>query len=327
MKRFSTILLACFTVAVLVSCSKEFASPKDSNIGVFEELSQFVEENYALFDLKQVNWTSIKAKYRPKVSNLMSQDSFYVLCQNAVNELKDGHSSVSRGNYPIGYDSREDYDIQFEELVAFNYVKSKRYFDFGTYGGPLNDTMAYVRIGSFYRDWTGAINHLAQGQYKKIILDLRNTYYEEQSVEAFSFVGHFSSSPINAGSIVHKTGKGLNDFKKVPIVIKPALPYLGNKKVIILTNRNTFYVSTYIAAVLQDLPNVTLIGQVTGPGSGVELPYELPNGWIVAVASNYFMPTNGRHLEDGIRPDIEINNTAADLQNKRDRMLERAIAQ
>jgi C-terminal processing protease CtpA/Prc len=328
MKTTLAFLYICL-ILILASCSKEFASPKDSNIGVFDELLQFVEENYALFEVKQIDWEAVKTRYRPKISNLVAQDSFFSICQSTVAELKDGQSSVSRYTYPKPYDFTVGYDIQFKQDVALGYLKWKGSYGFGSWAGSINDTTAYAHFSSLYytdsSDKADAMYYLSFSRYKKVIIDLRNTY-GGQPLGAFELLRYFVSNPTNVGVIVNKDGKGRQDFKKVPIVVQPASPYLGDTKIIILTNRYTCHVAAYVVAVLQDLPNVTIVGQTTGPGSGIGLPYELPNGWVVTVSSNYFLPANGRHIEDGIKPDIEINNTALDLQNKRDRMLERAIA-
>lgn len=330
MKTPIAILLICFMV-VLESCSKEFASPEDSNIGVFEELLHFVEENYALFEIKQVDWERVKAHYRPKVSNLITRDSFFSICQSVVTELKDGQASVSN-NYlsQSPYDYTAGYDVQFKREIALGYVEQAfNYYSVDTWVGTVNDSTAYAHIESFYDfdydHWQTLVAYLTRDQHKKIILDLRDAL-SGTPADGFNFVRYFLPTPTNVGSMVHKSGKGSKDLKKVPVIIQPASPHIGSKKIVILTNRYSFNIATYVTAILENLPNVTLIGQTTGPGSGVELPYELPNGWIVSVSSNYFLPANGQHIEDGIRPDIEINNTATDLQNKRDRMLERAIA-
>lgn len=328
MKTHINLSVLCLSLLFL-GCSKEFASPKDSNVEVFEEFLKFTEENYALLEVKKIDWGAVKIGYRPKVSNQMTQDSFFSICRQAINELKDGQCYVNNGRTLQTYDFKTGYDIQFKLDVALGYIKRVNNYSIGAKGGNINDTTAYAHFYSFYDfnsyGYRDALNFLDFDKHKKIIIDLRNAY-GGQPLEAFNFLRHFTSATATIGSMVHKNGRGSKDFKKVPVVIQPISPYLGDKKIIILTNRNTFHVAAYAVAVLQELPNVTLIGQTTGPGSGLELPYELPNGWTVAVASNYFLPANGRHIEDGIKPDIEINNTALDLQNKRDRMLERAIA-
>ena len=73
------------------------------------------------------------------------------------------------------------------------------------------------------------------------------------------------------------------------------------------------------------LKNVQLIGQITGGGGGGETSFELPNAWVIAATSNYFLDSQEMHIEGGVVPDIEINNTMQDLQNNKDVMLEEAI--
>jgi hypothetical protein len=318
-----------YLIIALASCSKEFSSPSNSNQEVFEELLQFAEENYALFEVKKIDWTEVKKIYSPQVSNLMSQDDFYLICRDVINELRDGNSNVRKNLIPTYYNFIGSYDIQFKQEVVSNYLKQESRFGFGVRAGAINESIAYAYF-SFNSlnsgEWLVAMDYLASAQYKKIIIDLRSAYGGEPQ-QGFNFLGHFVTAKTQIGTVFHKNGKGTQDLKKIPIEIQSASPLLNSKKIIILTNRKTFGVATYVAAVMNSLPNVTIIGQFSGPGSGIGFPYELPNGWVVTVSSNYFLPANGRHIEDGVKPDIEINNTAIDLQNKRDRMLERAIAE
>ena len=70
------------------------------------------------------------------------------------------------------------------------------------------------------------------------------------------------------------------------------------------------------------LDNFTLVGQITGGGGGAAPAYELPNGWVVGVSSNYFLDAQQHHIENGVSPEIEVSNTQDDLIARRDPMLE-----
>ena len=71
------------------------------------------------------------------------------------------------------------------------------------------------------------------------------------------------------------------------------------------------------------LPNVTLIGDITGGGGGIPSYNELPNGWIFRCSSSIQTTPDGIITEGGIPPDIyESINSAG--ENK-DGILERAI--
>ena len=73
------------------------------------------------------------------------------------------------------------------------------------------------------------------------------------------------------------------------------------------------------------IPNFTLVGQVTGGGGGGNAGYELSNGWVVAISVSDFLDVEGNTVELGVVPDIAIENTQEDIQNNRDRMLEKAM--
>ncbi|HNG64095.1 MAG TPA: hypothetical protein PLK54_10090, partial [Ferruginibacter sp.] len=73
-----------------------------------------------------------------------------------------------------------------------------------------------------------------------------------------------------------------------------------------------------------------LIGEPTAePGNdfGEIFPFMLPNTYINATtAIKMFMRANGDTGDfSGIKPDIEVRNTPEDIQNKKDRVLDRAL--
>jgi len=73
------------------------------------------------------------------------------------------------------------------------------------------------------------------------------------------------------------------------------------------------------------LPNVTLVGQITGGGGGGNAAYQLPNGWTVKVSVSTFLDVESNDIEPGVTPHIALNNTVAELDLGRDAILERGI--
>lgn len=76
---------------------------------------------------------------------------------------------------------------------------------------------------------------------------------------------------------------------------------------------------------LQHRSNVEIIGQITGGGGGDVITQELPNGWVAAITINYFLDTEGNHIENGVEPDLEIENTLEEIENGIDAILQEAI--
>jgi carboxyl-terminal processing protease len=64
----------------------------------FEALWSLIDVNYAHFKLKSIDWTEIHRRYQSRLSLIKSDDDFYLLMFQFVNELKDTHSWLD--NYP-----------------------------------------------------------------------------------------------------------------------------------------------------------------------------------------------------------------------------------
>ena len=72
---------------------------------------------------------------------------------------------------------------------------------------------------------------------------------------------------------------------------------------------------------MKELPQVKIIGDYTGGGSGLPVSSELPNGWSVRFSASPIYNVNKEHTEFGIAPDIFVN--MADTPD-RDAIIERA---
>ena len=58
----------------------------------FEALWSLIDANYAHFKLKSIDWAEVHSRYLSRLKPLMSDDDFYRMMFQLVNELKDTHS-------------------------------------------------------------------------------------------------------------------------------------------------------------------------------------------------------------------------------------------
>jgi carboxyl-terminal processing protease len=108
------------------------------------------------------------------------------------------------------------------------------------------------------------------------------------------------------------------------IAYPQAEPYLG--EIVILTDHGTGSTSEIFAAGLQGLGRAKVIGETT---AGAVLPSvfdTLPTGWTFQyVVSDYRSPKNILIEGRGVRPDVRVTATRADLLAGRDPQLEAAV--
>ena len=77
---------------------------------------------------------------------------------------------------------------------------------------------------------------------------------------------------------------------------------------------------------MKHLPQVTVVGDVTGGGCGLPFTSELPNGWTVRFSAAVIADALGNLTEFGVAPDVKVDMNKADSDAGRDTMLEAAFS-
>ena len=67
----------------------------------FEALWSLIDVNYAHFKLKSIDWTEVHRRYLPRLDLTHSDDDFYLLMFQLVNELRDTHSWLDNYKEPL----------------------------------------------------------------------------------------------------------------------------------------------------------------------------------------------------------------------------------
>lgn len=329
MKRVLYTLIAIIAMLPLPACHDQVEWDNDP-YGNFDALWSILDEHYCFFAYKDVDWNEVKARYRAKLHDNITNRELYDLCSDMLKELKDGHTNlissfdVSRywiwEQYPVNYDER----LIDEHYLNFNYRRAS-----GIKYQILDNNFAYM----YYGDFTSGIgdgnldillNTLATSD--GLVIDVRNNgggYLT--NVE--TLVGRFINERIYAGSIQHKNGKGHNDFSEpFDYYFEPAHGRVHyNKPVVVLTNRGSFSATNNFVSIMKSLPNVTIVGDTTGGGCGLPFNSELPNGWSVRFSAAPITGPDGKLTEFGVEPDVKVDMSQEDITRGKDSILEKAF--
>lgn len=322
-------LVFCLVAVALTACHDQ-PQWRNDPYGNFDALWTIIDEHYSFFDYKQVDWDEVRTRYRAKLTPGMTSQELFELCGDMLKELRDGHTNliashdVSRywiwEQYPVNYDER----LIDEHYLNFNYRQAS-----GIKYAILPNNYGYMRYASFSSaigdgnlDLVLSYLSTADG----LIIDVRsNGGGFLTNVE--TLVGRFIDSRTHVGSIQHKTGPGHDEFSEpYDYYFEPTKNHIHYQRpVVILANRGSFSATNNFVSIMRHLPQVTIVGDTTGGGSGLPFTSELPNGWSVRFSSCPITDVDGTITEFGVAPDIRVDLSDADVAQGRDTMLETAF--
>ena len=298
-------------------------------VTLFNEFREFVDHNYIYFQAKKINKDEMFEKYSRRVSKQTTEDELFAIMDSVVLELKDAHClMVKPKRVGTQYDYKKGYQIHFDEkLIKSSYVKDSIGTSGNLYWAMLDQNIGYVYLSKFnaFEAFDGVFIAMKARGVKKLIIDVRNNG-GGNSNPVPNLLGVLVDKKTLLGSYIEKTGPEVGDITKpIGVYATPDADFRFDIPVVVLINRTSYSATSYFAAMIKGFPGVTLMGQVTGGGAGGHLGYQLSNGWQIRVSVSDFLDKGGISAELGVVPDVVIENTKEDIQNGRDKMLEKAM--
>ena len=329
MKKALLYIIVC--LATLVSCIDTDERP-DTPVGNFESLWRIIDEHYCFFDYKQqeygLDWNAVYDKYKVRVNNNMTTvQLFEVLC-DMLAELRDGHVNLSSSmDYGRYWTWQEAYPKNYSDTLERHYMGTDYLIANGLHYRVLDDNIGYIRCASFETPiGEGNLDEMLSYLLfcRGLIIDIRNNGGGNLTV-AERLAGRFVHEKTLVGYMQHKTGKGHQDFSGLEeIYLEPSSNVRWNKKVCVLVNRSVFSAANEFAVMMHCLPNVTLIGDHTGGGSGLPMSNSLPNGWSVRFSACPMYDNHQQQTEFGIEPDIAVALSNTSMAENKDDIIEAA---
>ena len=296
--------------------------------GNFEALWKIIDEQYCFLDYKQIDWDAIHDQYQPLITPNMSSDGLFEVLGNMLSELKDGHVNLySASNTARYWDWYLDYPRNYDEALVEQYLGRDYRIASGLKYTILEDNIGYISYTSF-SDGIGegnldeALSYLAA--CNGLIIDVRNNGGGNLTYST-RLAARFTNERVLTGYILHKTGPGHSDFSEPePIYVDPSDGVRWQKKAVVLTNRHSYSATNDFINAMRYMPQVTLLGDKSGGGSGLPFTSELPNGWTVRFSASPYLDADKQQIEFGIDPDVKVDMTEEDKARGLDTLIEAA---
>lgn len=296
--------------------------------GNFEALWRIIDENYCFFEYKKIDWDSVYSVYSSRITDEMNTESLFKLLGNMLEELKDGHVNlIATHDISRYWKWQEDYPVNFDPAIQEQYLGT----DYSIAGGMvykiLEDNIGYVYYGSFSNDVSDSgLSQIVSRMAicKGMIIDVRNNGGGSlTNVERIA--ARFFNERTLIGYISHKIGPGHNDFSPLyPKYVESSDRVRYQKPVVVITNRGCYSATNEFVSIMKYAPNVIVIGDKTGGGSGLPFSSELPNGWSVRFSASPMFNAEKQHIEFGVEPDIKVSMLKRDSEQKKDTIIETA---
>ena len=316
-----------------MSCEKldMEAQPEIDNVSIFNEYWTIMKQKYAMSEAKGVNWDIVYDEYSGYINNTITQDSLSNTLGMMTLLVKDGHTwlTTNAGKIIYNFDTQKGYPKDLDRnLVKTKYLGSnyKNIGDSLQYT-TLSNNIALVVYRSFESEFTEKdINQMLTElkDTKGMILDVRGNGGGDPDLAGL-LASHFTDKNILAGYEHFKTGPCKDDFSKSKIELIPTNGVKYLKPIALLTDRGCYSATLTLQYLTDPLEHVFSVGAKSGGGSGSTSDGQLSNGWIYSLSVSEFIDAKGRHIDDGILPDIESH---LDQNNKeQDEIIETAIAE
>ncbi len=311
MKKYLVYLVSFVLLTSCVDAEERQNSPT----GNFEALWQILDEHYCFFDYKQheygLDWNEVYHKYKVRVDDNMNEDQLFEVLCNMLSELRDGHVNLTYSmDYGRYWAWQEAYPKNFNDSLERRYLGTDYKIASGLRYRILDDNIGYIRYESFQQpigegnlDDVLAYLALCRG----LIIDIRNNGGGDLTT-AELLAARFVHEKTLVGYMQHKTGTGHSDFSDMePQYLEPSRNIRWHKGVCVLTNRSVFSAANTFAVMMRALPNVKIVGDHTGGGSGMPMSNSLPNGWSVRYSACPMYDRDRQQTEFGIVPDIQVS--------------------
>ena len=326
------LTLITLAACLLTSCVDE-DTYDNTRRGNYEALWKIMNEHYCFFSYKQqelgVDWDEVHTRYASQVNEQMNNTQLFEVLCNMLAELQDGHVNLSAPfDFGRNWSFYEDYPENYNDSIAKLYLGHNYSITSGLKYVILDDNIGYVRCETFedaIGDGNVSVMLQSLATCNGIIIDVRGNG-GGQLTAAQTLASHFTNEKILVGYVSHKTGKGRNDFSSPrKLYLEPASGGVRwQKPVVVLTNRAVYSAANDFVKCMMYCPNVTIMGDRTGGGSGMPFNSELPNGWQVRYSAVVYYDRDMQHTEFGIAPDVSVTMSGADIALKKDTYIEQA---
>ena len=331
------LFLILVTAMFFTSCEEILIGPAVSNdpISNFEEMWKSYDQYYGLFEVKEVDWQATYNQYRPQINEQTTDDQLKTIFHEMIDLLDDNHTFIiTTENEPrieSGIFDTLKVQTDFSLDLIPSYVSDFTHYGTAIDYGMLAGNIGYIHLGDFIpsrKYFEEALDQII-GKLKDtdgLVIDIRDNP-GGNDVAAQYVAGRFAAERKLYMNVRKKSGPGPNDFTQaIPWHVEPTGGTRYTNPIVLLTSRWTQSAGETFTLAMQELTNVTQLGDFTSGAFSDNIARELPNGWFCFMSIGDYRAADGESYEGiGVKPDLWLVNSKQDILSGKDRTLEKAL--
>lgn len=327
---------ACWFAVVAftgVQCVRDLTSPAPASAAdQFDSFWRTFDAKYSYFDYKGIDWSARRLGFESQAQAAQDELTLIELLSLMAEPLRDVHVTfITPGGTEIptvevGDPANWDAGIAIHTLAGTDFVQAKPYLGYGHIRG-----VGYIRVSQWADSTeTAADLDAALSRFKgdsRLIVDVRMNRGGDDSL-AYDFAARFNDVNRVVGYFKVRNGPGHSDFDpEVKRILGVRGPFQFTGRVLVLAGRSSFSANESFISAMRELPNVTIVGDTTGGGSGDPQTFDLGSGYRYTVSRWIEYTADHRIIEwNGIPPNLYVPWDPAVVKQGRDPVLETALS-
>ncbi|MGH1345341.1 MAG: S41 family peptidase [Nannocystales bacterium] len=327
-------------------------APDGSDVAVFDTLTAWFDEHYALFGDRDADWPGLVAQHRADLTGEDPPPLFEVF-SSLLGPLEDAHISlqgpegVFEGRRIEAEPVTEAMVEEAQALISEGYLVTERQswvdgqIEFarlpGDVGylaahgfGPLVGEDGRLDYLAAVAEFEGALDEVFSGEAMAgLVIDLR-TNGGGSDLYGLALASRLTTESYTAYSVRARIDTDDDSvFSELEaVMVEPSANPGFDGPVAVLVGRDTVSAAETAALALRGRPEITVFGERTQGAFSSVLNHFLPNGWLMGLPNEHYLTEAGERFDVvGIPPDVETPVfTTDDLSAARDSALDAALA-
>lgn len=359
MKFILTFIIVAFCLPTPIWAQSDLSKPEQN----FEKLWKQFDDNYALFEVKGVDWGAAYTTYRKQITPKTSDQELVAIFKQMLDPLKDGHINIFQKDKRLykGESTNNSFRTEFqgaekEFWINVNTLLQQNGLPLPQPKGALVDgnftkavppmyisrsnEIGYIRFTRFFNQLKGVMGSESdevndQIELAKLVDQILSEFNTCKGLiidlrdnggghSGYELAGRFVSDSARVNYKSIRANGKFSPFQE--FWVKPSGSAHFTKAIVILTSDRTASAAEDFTLALSQFSHVTIIGTNTKGMFSDTYSFVLPNKMEVSLSNQLYYDLNKDVLEDkGVRPTIEIRNTRKDFEAKTDAVLAKAF--